>query len=154
MRRSDRLVLVVGEAPTERSSGWRCAPGSAPSRLARVAGVDVEEAATRSRWRNLIDRPTARLAKGRSFPAARAKVAARRVAAQLAGFKCALLLGRRVAAAFGLRGAPMLRWMSLGGARVAVVPHPSGVSRWWNEAPNRRRARAFLRRALAPAGVE
>lgn len=61
-----------------------------------------------------------------------------------------VLLGDRVAAAFGLRGATVLRWTAaglgdrLGMTVVAVVPHPSGINRWWNDARNARAAREFL----------
>lgn len=32
--------------------------------------------------------------------------------------------------------------------RVAVVPHPSGINRWWNDPANVEAARSFLREAL------
>lgn len=38
---------------------------------------------------------------------------------------------------------------------VAVLPHPSGLNRWWNDARNRASARAFLREValgLGPLG--
>ena len=55
-----------------------------------------------------------------------------------------LLAGRGVAGAFGV-DLPFFLWAEERGMMVAVVPHPSGVSRWWNDPANERRARRFLR---------
>lgn len=59
-----------------------------------------------------------------------------------------LLAGKRVASAFGLDEEYLADPVAfpIGGRPVAVhvVPHPSGVNRWWNEPANRERARAFL----------
>jgi hypothetical protein len=48
-----------------------------------------------------------------------------------------VLLGRRVAAAFGLASAPYLEWTEARGRTWVVMPHPSGVNRWWNDEENR-----------------
>lgn len=66
-----------------------------------------------------------------------------------------ILAGGRVAKAFRLRSpTPLLEWRSLyllsthpmppNSAWVAVIPHPSGVNRWWNEKDNVDMARDFL----------
>lgn len=94
----------------------------------------------------------ARSGKGDAFPRSRAAAGARRLAPSLAGRR-AVLLGRAVAGAFRLPGdVPFLTWVEaeVRGVRisVAVVPHPSGVNTWWNDAGNRRCARRFLRGAL------
>jgi len=60
-----------------------------------------------------------------------------------------LLIGQGVARAFGVQ-AGLLEWVEREGAWLAVVPHPSGVNRWWNELRNVERAAAFLRGCLAP----
>jgi len=56
-----------------------------------------------------------------------------------------VLLGGKVAAAFYMHRRPLFRWLDEfgDGALVAVAPHPSGVSRWWNDPANLRRARRF-----------
>lgn len=61
------------------------------------------------------------------------------------------MCGRRVAAAFDHRdpALPYLRWSEEGEPfRWAMLPHPSGVNRWWNEPENREAAREFLRQLL------
>lgn len=61
---------------------------------------------------------------------------------------CVLLAGMRVAKAFGCGGADMFevlpRFVRPGLPPMIVVPHPSGVSRWWNDPQNRRVALAFF----------
>ena len=58
-----------------------------------------------------------------------------------------LFLGRKVAEAFGFdfRRLGYLWWD--GETECAVVPHPSGVNRWWNDWHNRTEASAFLCKA-------
>lgn len=63
-----------------------------------------------------------------------------------------VLLGSRVAAAFGLSGLALMTWMELSVSagiglspvRVALLPHPSGMCRWYNDSGNLKRAIAFL----------
>lgn len=63
-----------------------------------------------------------------------------------------LLFGGVAADAFGTPYHPLLEWRdrSVRGwpYRLATVPHPSGLTRWWNDQENVARARAFLRDAL------
>jgi hypothetical protein len=66
-------------------------------------------------------------------------------------FDLVLLLGRKVAAAFGLAGVPLLgeaRHFDHLDCRWVVYPHPSGVSHFWNDAANLERARRVLRDAV------
>lgn len=96
---------------------------------------------------------------GSAFVREKARAAAReasqalveaREAARL-GYQAVLLAGTRVAAAFGLRGIEYFDWTNFAiGSRlpVAVVPHPSGVNRWWNEEENRLAAMRFLMRVV------
>lgn len=66
-----------------------------------------------------------------------------------------VLLGVRVAAAFGVSDLDLLTWRhdSPRRAWLARVPHPSGRSHWWNEEANVLAAAGFLRDALELAGV-
>jgi hypothetical protein len=97
---------------------------------------------------NLIKRwpgPSASRNKGDAFPLERAARAAARLEL---GDGPVILLGKGVAGAFGAR-ADFFEWFELRGRRAVVIPHPSGVSRWWNEPANRRRASRFIRSVLA-----
>lgn len=53
-----------------------------------------------------------------------------------------VLAGKNVARAFGVR-AEYHEWLVSPGCRAVVVPHPSGVNRWWNSADNREASRVF-----------
>jgi hypothetical protein len=54
-----------------------------------------------------------------------------------------LVAGTRAAAALGLRP-DYFAAQALGGRPAYVVPHPSGVNRWWNDPANRAAARRFF----------
>lgn len=62
-----------------------------------------------------------------------------------------VLVGRNVTRAFGaLESWDWLEWVHLrawdekyGGPRVSIMPHPSGLSRWWNDAKNVARAQRW-----------
>lgn len=56
-----------------------------------------------------------------------------------------ILLGARVASALGYDGYPQFTWDE----EVALMPHPSGRNRFWNDPANVERARAFLTAAMA-----
>lgn len=86
-------------------------------------------------------------AKGDRFPRGRARRRARHLLPSLRG-RTVLLAGKRVAEAFGVN-AEYLTWHEHPeGFRVVVIPHPSGVNRWWNEPENRRRFRQFATAVL------
>jgi hypothetical protein len=150
--RSD-LLLLVGEAPS-RTVGTLPRPsyaltGRSGRRLAELAGVPWVTYLRRTERTNLLeDWP------GATWPAAEARMGALRVLPQLAERRT-ILVGARVARAFGLTWDPFSFVIRLDAlvpdADVAMIPHPSGRSRWWNDARNVERARAFLQVAFAPA---
>lgn len=116
--------------------------GPSGRRLERLLGIEEGQLHRAARVVNLIPwwpGPSAS-GKGDRFPSSSARLAASRV--RLRG--TVLLAGRGVARAFGVR-APFFEWARVGPARVAVIPHPSGVSRWWNEPANLERAERFMR---------
>jgi hypothetical protein len=152
-------VWLVGEhnpyGSDPRFALYPYPPNSAGGRLARVLGIDRRGYLGAFERRNLLD------VERWSAPAARD--AAARVRAEMADGDSAVLLGARVAAAFGFtfeplrvhrrfadgRGDPDLE-ARLGQRGIAflLVPHPSGRSRAWNDpalAPRVRAAVAALR---------
>lgn len=132
-------ATIVGEAPPR--SGGRPFEGDAGRRLRQVARHDLADC----RLVNLLEAwPGPDGAKGDAFPIDEARAAAARVRFRT---PVVLLAGHRVARAFGVR-AGYLEWTTLRGRRAAVIPHPSGINRWWNCPRNRRRARRFIAAAL------
>lgn len=139
-------VLLVGEAPSRRIDHQ---PHLALMHegLAELAGVDFPVG-----WwllfarANLLPRwPGRARGKGDRFPRGEASRRARRLRPRFPRFSHVVLLGRRVAGAFDLRGAGWFSWRDAHGTRVAVAPHPSRVSTWWNDANNVALARSFWR---------
>jgi uracil-DNA glycosylase len=67
-----------------------------------------------------------------------------------------ILVGRNVADAFGaLQSWGWFEWFRFRGDReteFALMPHPSGLNRWWNETENVKRARAFVEKLLGRQG--
>ncbi len=57
-----------------------------------------------------------------------------------------VLVGCRLGALVGLR--EPLVWERRAGASFALLPHPSGLDRWWNNAENVARAREFLQKEI------
>jgi hypothetical protein len=132
-------VLLVGEAPARGTS--RPFEGNSGVRLRELIG---DEAFGRLDLANLYKRPMPSDGwKGSHFPA----VLARRQAKQfgLPGGKgvVVLLAGKRVAKAFGVE-ARYFEPCLLRRRVCYVVPHPSGVNRWYNVEINRWRAKQFF----------
>lgn len=85
--------------------------------------------------------------KGDHFPRRRARRCAKKMCGSLRG-RTVLLAGKRVAEAFGVV-TDYLTWHDHPeGFRAVVIPHPSGVNRWWNDPENRRRFLRFARAVL------
>lgn len=148
-----RRLVLVGQAPARTSSAIAFG-GDSGARLARLLGMSLADLLRAVDTTNLLPRWPGRSAsgKGDSFPLAEARRAAAELAAKEDPSRAFLLAGTNVARAFGVSRLGFLRWGLLGGRRVAVIPHPSGVSRWWNDARNRARARAFLLREIGGRG--
>lgn len=131
------------DAPEEELNHFALYPApdaSAGARLCRVLGLPPAEYLRRFERRNLL----------RELPwsAPRARAAADAVLAEMPERDRLVLLGRRVADAFGApfdvdpRAAlPVERWR---GHLVLVLPHPSGRSHLWNDRALPERVRAAL----------
>jgi hypothetical protein len=61
-----------------------------------------------------------------------------------------ILLGAKVRDAFGLRHHDWLDWCEVGTTHMALVlPHPSGLNRWWNDIRNTINARNKIREIIS-----
>jgi hypothetical protein len=117
----------------------------------------------RAAWRNLFDDPV------EGWQAKDAERVARRLWANLTGEREAVLaqygiwdhtvaearvvvlLGQKVATAFDVRHPHLFVLCQTSGPAMAVMPHPSGRNRYWNEPAHIARAEQFLRGLLLTA---
>jgi len=110
------------------------------------------EFTARTEYVNLLDAWPGTGRKGSEFPHEAAFRAAFNLTCELwrSGPERVLLAGRRVARAFGISSfeylspVPQASSPMPEGIPVVVVPHPSGVNRWFNSPRDARQLRAFL----------
>jgi len=143
--------LLVGEAPAKGSK--EPLGGRSGRFLAKLLGMGMGgflDAFDRANLLRFRQRPSA--GKGDLFDLALASANARRMG--LRG-RDVLLLGKRVALAFGLKDPAWLRPVRLGKRERAafVLPHPTGINRWWNDGGNRALATGLLSSVLGGATV-
>lgn len=130
-------ILILGEAPGARNAG-----GLTRTRITNLSGSPWE---TWADWRNLLDDyPGSGSSGGASWNPRAARQAA--VSLDLSGYDLVILLGRRVAGAVLPAGAgiPFFRTFTHHSQQYAVIPHTSGIVRFWNDPDNADRARVFL----------
>lgn len=158
-------LLIVGEMPTERAGLERAFEGSGSAdRLCRLLGVQPGQLHVVVDTLNVFDGP---MPKWNSEEARRNGDQLRALFAQK-GYSHVLLCGRRVGQALRLSTSePYFQWGRLWPhpseeitrrkaerwtiipvkdvyPQVALIPHPSGLSRWWNERENRLTAMRFM----------
>ncbi|CAK8999762.1 unnamed protein product [Durusdinium trenchii] len=154
--------LVLGQAPPgpreNLPRGWRPLAGPAEQRLGRLAGLSVQQLWQRFDRANLLawypglkkrakKHSVSRGYKlhssdGDVFPMKQARQAA--ASMDLSKYRSVLLLGTSVARAFGLKG-KLLEVKKRDSTRLVTFPHPSGVSHFWNDKENRRKALKVLK---------
>lgn len=142
--------LIIGEAPGKCGDPSTPIEGRIGARLAACCGLTFEEFLTTFDRVNLLDEQPQDAPKGMAFNVK----AAGRVAQFLEhnregifGRPFSLLLGKRVAAAFRLTHVEYFTSIIFpNGSKVYVVPHPSGVNRWWNNWDNELEMIRFMRK--------
>lgn len=141
------LPLLIGEAPSRTSDPDRPFSGRSGARLAKLLDRPLDEV---FELRNVFGQwpgPAGATGKGTAWDRVGARDRARIIGDRLDG-RTVVLVGRRVAAAFEYPSWPYLVWGDdVRGFRFSVVPHPSGIVRFWNDPDATARAAAFLRAA-------
>lgn len=146
--RSRPRALIVGEAPNRTGDPKRAIDGRCGARLAEFAGIPIGEFRKLFARVNLLDAwPGPSVSKGSAFPMAVAREEAARLSRRFVRERFVILLGHRVAAAFSLYG-DYFQVYRLGWSDVVVVPHPSGVNRWFNDESNVVYMRQWFKRII------
>lgn len=136
--------LLIGEAPSKNEHPPTPLEGRIGRRLAEYAGISFEDFLERFERMNLLAVRQDTKEKGFEFDADQARINAMRL--DIAPNRTVVLLGHRVARAFGLRNATYFKLYDGGqGRSLYVIPHPSGVNRWWNDVENQIEAARFMR---------
>ncbi len=130
--------LIIGEAPGKHGDASKPVEGRIGARLAACFGLTLEEFLEAFDRVNLLQGQPQDSGRGTNFNVKEAGRVAR--SWEQSDFiderPLVLLLGKRVAAAFKFTNAEYFVKVKIAGATTYVVPHPSGVSRWWNELEN------------------
>lgn len=138
-----KSVLLVGQAPAPGGAGERRAfeDSLSGARLERLIGCQPGELLS---W---VD--TANVSGG-----ARSAVADAVVAGHLLTLwhDQVVLCGSVSQRAFGLGAVDPLRSVRMAGKLISVLPHPSGLCRWWNDGENVRAAAEMLREVVGAKG--
>lgn len=136
--------LIVGEAPNRLGRSDRPIGGRCGDRLAALSGCSPAAFARAFDRTNVLYAWPGAAGKGAAFPMTAARRRARAIRSRFVRGRMVILLGLRTAAAFGVR-VGYFEPVRFGQSDVVVVPHPSGINRWYNDAHNVRRMRAFMR---------
>jgi uracil-DNA glycosylase len=147
--------IVIGEAPNRAAGADDTRPvqGRAARVLCELAGWEPADGATLQKKFfaiNVLGEWPGSAGKGSAWPVERARKNAATLCLTLNGRRAAVLLGKRVAQAFGV-DAEYGEWREADDAvpiRHVVVPHPSGINRALNDPELRKRTGEVLREAV------
>jgi uracil-DNA glycosylase len=129
--------LVIGQAPSRGRSNREPLSGASGQRLARLCGLSLPDFLKTFDRDNVLRRYPGKAGKGDRFPAGTARRRAAKLAQTFERGQLVILLGGNVADAFEmgfLRSGTPCRWHvdPINCIFYALVPHPSGVNRQWN----------------------
>ena len=142
-------ILLVGQAPARESDG-KPLEGRIGERIASLAGITVEQYLYRTDRMNVLNQyPGRSKGKGDAFPMKEAKLAVSKKAHVFSG-RLVVFLGKSTAWVFGASASQYLTWRYSSAlcCWFAVLPHPSGIVRWWNSKDNKRQPADFLHSLL------
>lgn len=138
-------VLFIGQGPAKDAEPYRPLEGHNAEKLARLLGILPAHFVNRYARINLNSEWIGKVGKGDVFDLAEGRRAA---AVLLQGsWTHYVLLGKQVAKSFDVREG-FLETVHHGRKHFFILPHPSGINRWWNEPENVTSAGIELRRFL------
>lgn len=151
-------TLVIGQAPAKDTVGKPAFSGKSGPKFAELLGVEHARLWDAFDVVNLLDYypgvPSDKTKRGDAFPMKEAKQRAEGMRTLLGGRRV-VFVGRNVARAFEAHNLEFFDWFvdvaqpcfadDRGFFKYCVVPHPSGISHFWNDPSNVERARLFMR---------
>lgn len=150
---SNKTVIVIGQAPG-RGPGQiygNTAKGTW-KHLSDMFGIPYENLDSVIGRFNLCPRYTGKNGKGDAFDLNLGKVLAGVITCYLLNRRrpvTVILLGRNVAKCFGVKS-DFAKLQTYGDkVKVAVIPHPSMVNRFWNDERNVKKIQRFLKKTIA-----
>jgi uracil-DNA glycosylase len=146
--------LMIGEAPSKNEHVPQPLSGRVGKRMAECCGLTLEEFLDFFERTNLLKERQDTKEKGFEFDSVAAALEAEKLWHDGVTFhndRVVLLLGHRVATAFGAANVYLIEQHLGTRAKVYVLPHPSGVNRWWNESANVKTMNEFMRRVVVEA---
>lgn len=135
-----RKPLIIGQAPAKGNDALPPFSGRSGARIALLAGVGDSGDVLPEHFelRNLFDKyPGKEGKKGDKFDLRAGRKRAAKILAEYEGTdQLILIMGKRVAKAFGVNREEYLEWFVLDGHHAIIIPHPSGINMWWNSPQN------------------
>lgn len=146
-------LIFVGQAPSRETDGKPPFTGKCGRFLAELMGLTQEEMLRTHEFMNVLDHWPGASFKGDKFPVPEARIAAKKKLEQLRG-RTVVLLGHNVARAFDCKSFRYFEWYEIRNPEnfsevvvplMTIVPHPSGVNRYYNDPTKRLIVSKFLR---------
>ncbi len=145
-------LLLIGQAPSRETEGKPAFSGKCGSFLANLMGTTQAQMLADHDFVNVLDYWPGKGINGDKFPISEAIVRARKLLPSMRD-RTVILLGANVARAFGAKGFKYLEFYEIRNPdkltdiivpTMFVVPHPSGVNRYWNRPESRDQAIKFF----------
>lgn len=148
-RRNDDRVILIGQAPSRIGRPDRPLVGGRSGEFLReLTGLTLRQYARRFERRNLLAVFPGSAPSGDVFPSHEASEAAKQMIWELSGRRV-VMVGIAVARAFKVDYNDLFEWVDdPRGFKFSVIPHPSGVNRYWNAPGAKALAMGFFARLL------
>jgi uracil-DNA glycosylase len=144
--------LLVGEAPSRATDGGPPFSGRSGTYVAWLAQIPSGRVEDAFEPVNLLPRWPGPAGKASAFPLDEARFRGLLLLAAQPEGRTVVVAGRRAWAALGLPASTSyLSTVERDGLRLALIPHPSGVNRFWNDLAAEKQAIRFLRGLLSGA---
>lgn len=154
-------TLIIGQAPAKDTVGKPAFSGKSGPKFADLLGVEHSRLWEFFDVMNLLDyypgQPSDKTKRGDAFPMPEAKKVAKGML-KFMDERTVVFVGKNVARAFEVHSLEFFGWFvevtALDSSalekgtnffRYCVVPHPSGISHFWNNPANVEEARTFMR---------